>query len=80
MDLQQAGKFEMILPTIANLEPLLELDSVDEVMQWADGLKDIPEILPALVTSADGSPSVIMPGEDGYKEALSKPPPHGSTK
>lgn len=80
MDLQQAGKFEMILPTIANLEPLLELDSVDEVMQWADGLKDIPEILPALVTSADGSPSVLMPGEDGYKEALSKPPPHGSTK
>ena len=80
VNLHQAGKFEMILPTIANLEPLLELDSVDEVMHWADGLSDIPEILPALVTAEDGSPSVLMPGEVGYEEALSQPPPHGSTQ
>ncbi len=70
----------MILPTIANLEPLLDLESVDEVMHWADGLTEIPEILPALVMSADGSPSVLMPGEAGYEEALAKPPPHGSTQ
>lgn len=80
MDLHHAGKFEMILPTIANLEPLLELGSVDEVMSWADQLSDIPEILPALVVSSDGSPSVLMPGEVGYEEALSQPPPHGSTQ
>lgn len=80
MELHDAGKFEMILPTIANLEPLLDLESVDEVMHWADGLTEIPEILPALVMSADGSPSVLMPGEAGYEEALAKPPPHGSTQ
>ena len=80
MELHYAGKFEMILPTVANLEPILDLKSVDEVMQWADQLTEIPEILPALVISADGSPSVLMPGEVGYEEALAQPPPHGSTQ
>ena len=80
MERHHAGKFEMILPTVANLEPLLELESVDEVMQWADELTDIPELLPALVISEDGSPSVLMPGEVGYEEALAQPPAHGSTQ
>ena len=49
-------------------------------MQWADELTDIPELLPALVISEDGSPSVLMPGEVGYEEALAQPPAHGSTQ
>tara|TARA_B110000263_G_scaffold249164_1_gene265944 strand:- start:1534 stop:2328 length:795 start_codon:yes stop_codon:yes gene_type:complete len=79
MELHQAGKFEMILPTVANLEPLADMGSVDEVMNWADELSDIPEILPAIVVASDGSPSVVLPWEAGYEEALSQPPPDGST-
>ncbi len=80
MELHEAGKFEMIMPTVANLEPLLELRSVDQVMQWADSLSEIPEILPAISISSDGAPLVFMPGEPGYDEALAHPPPHGSTQ
>ncbi|MEC7915762.1 MAG: NUDIX hydrolase [Actinomycetota bacterium] len=79
MQLHEAGKFEMIMPTVANLEPLLEMKSVDEVMRWADSLTEIPEILPAISVSSDGLPSVFLPGEPGYEEALAHPPPHGST-
>tara|TARA_B110000116_G_C16227615_1_gene312240 strand:- start:102 stop:344 length:243 start_codon:yes stop_codon:yes gene_type:complete len=79
MELHQAGKFEMILPTVANLEPLADMGSVDEVMNWADELSDIPEILPAIVVASDGSPSVVLPWEAGYEEALSQPPLDGST-
>ncbi|MDP7067066.1 MAG: NUDIX domain-containing protein [Acidimicrobiales bacterium] len=79
MELHEAGRFEMIMPTVANLEPLLEMKSVDEVMRWADSLTEIPEILPAISVSADGFPSVFLPGEPGYEEALAHPPPHGST-
>ena len=80
MELHEVGKFEMIIPTVANLEPLVGMGSVGEVMNWADELSDIPEILPAIVIASDGSPSVLMPGEAGYENALSQPPPHGSTQ
>jgi 8-oxo-dGTP pyrophosphatase MutT (NUDIX family) len=80
MELHQAGKFEMILPTVANLEPLVEMGSVDEVMSWADQLSDIPEILPAIIVASDGAPSVLLPWEVGYEDALSQPPPDGSTQ
>lgn len=73
------GKFQMILPTVANLQPLLELDTVDAVMEWADALDDIPEILPAIVPQAEGPPTVLMPGDDGYQDALASPPPEGTT-
>ena len=79
MELHQAGKFEMILPTVANLEPLTEMDSVDVVMKWADELSNIPEILPAIFLDPEGSPVVLLPGEAGYEEALAEPPPPGST-
>ena len=60
MKLHHAGKFEMILPTVANLEPLVDMNSVDEVMRWANELSDIPEILPAIVIASDGSPTVLL--------------------
>ena len=69
----------MIMPTVANLEPLLELRSVDQVMQWADSLSEILR-LPAISISSDGAPLMFMPGEPGYDEALAHPPPHGSTQ
>ncbi|MEK9837637.1 MAG: hypothetical protein VW396_01110, partial [Ilumatobacter sp.] len=73
------GRFEMILPTVANLRPLLGLSTVAEVMSWAGSLSDIPEILPAIVIGDDGSRSVLMPWDEGYAEALAAPPPEGST-
>ena len=75
----QEGKFQMILPTVANLRPLMKLATVDDVMAWADDLTDIPEILPALKIGDDGSPTVLMPWDEGYAEALASPPPAGST-
>ena len=46
--LAEEGEFSMIMPTIANLEPLADLNSVAEALAWADGLGDIPEILPVI--------------------------------
>lgn len=75
----QDGTFQMIMPTVANLRPLLKLETVADVMAWADGLGDIPEILPAIVMGDDGSRSVLMPWDEGYEAALASPPPEGST-
>lgn len=46
--LADEGQFSMIMPTIANLEPLADLLSVAEALAWADALGDIPEILPVI--------------------------------
>ena len=79
MRLREEGLFEMIMPTVANLRPLLDLVTVDEVMEWADTLVDIPEILPAIVPQQEGPPVVLMPWDDGYGAALDSPPAEGST-
>ena len=72
-------KFKMIFPTLVNLEPLRNVDTVDELLAWADNLGEIPEILPALRVNPDGTIATLMPDGDGYKEALANPPTPGST-
>ncbi|MFT7647297.1 MAG: 8-oxo-dGTP pyrophosphatase MutT (NUDIX family) [Candidatus Poriferisodalaceae bacterium] len=68
--LAEVGEFSMILPTIANLEPLADLKSVAEAVVWADGLGDIPEILPVMKPDGGDPPRVLMPGDDGYEAAI----------
>lgn len=80
MRLHEADEFQMIMPTVANLRPLLDLDTVDDVMEWAEALTDIPCILPAIVPQGDGPPKVLMPWDDGYEAALAAPPVEGSTR
>ena len=79
MQLHSDGKFEMILPTIANLESLTEHDTVDSAIGWADNLGAIPRILPAIVVNEGGPPSVLMPWDEGYSAALIEPPAEGLT-
>ena len=72
-------KFKMIFPTLVNLEPLRNVDTVADLLAWADNLGEIPEILPALRVNPDGTIATLMPHDDGYAEALSNPPTPGST-
>ena len=76
--LHSDGKFEMIMPTVANLKPLLTCSSVNDAMAWAESLSEIPAILPAISVTENGT-EVYMPGEAGYEEALANPPGEGST-
>lgn len=64
----------MILPTIASLEPLAGLSSVADAVAWADALGPIPSILPIIKPSDDQPPTVLMPGDDGYEDAVTASP------
>ena len=77
--LHSEGKFEMIMPTVANLKPLLTCSSVNDAMAWAESLSEIPAILPAIGITENGT-EVYMPGEAGYETALANPPGEGSTQ
>lgn len=61
------GELEMILPTIRNLEIVARFDTAQEVLDYANGLVDIPRIEPRIV-DRDGSIVILVPGDEGYDE------------
>lgn len=48
LDAHAHGSFEMILPTIHNLEVIADFSTADEVLDFAHGLRNIPRIQPRL--------------------------------
>ncbi len=61
------GELEMILPTIRNIEIVARFDTAQEVLDYANGLVDIPRIEPRIV-DRDGSVVILVPGDEGYDE------------
>ena len=59
---QARGEFEMIFPTIRNLEAIADFDRADEVLRYAEGLRDIPRIEPRLI-ERNGVIVPVMPGD-----------------
>lgn len=58
------GEFEMILPTIRNLEAISHFDTAKDVLDYARAKTTIPRIEPRFVT-ADGEVRLLIPGDDG---------------
>ena len=61
------GELEMILPTIRNIEIVARFDTAQEVLDYANGLVDIPRIEPRIV-DRDGAVVILVPGDEGYDE------------
>lgn len=69
LERQRAGEFEMIFPTIRNLEDVARFGTVDELIADVRAREEIPEILPRIVRREDGSIDVLIPGDPGFDEA-----------
>ncbi len=63
-----AGRFELVLPTLKNLEFLAQSASVAEVMAAADGLGRVEPIMPRLYEGRDGV-GVAIPGSSEFENA-----------
>ena len=61
------GEFEMIMPTIKNLESIAEFDTARDVMNHAKSLTDIVCVRPKAV-QRDGTHVILMPGDPGYED------------
>ncbi len=72
-----AGEFDLILPTIRNLEDVARFETVDEVMADVAARRDIRAITPRIVREGSGI-RVIEPGRPGYDEAAARAPTEGS--
>jgi len=60
---QARGEFEMIFPTIRNLEAIADFDRADEVLRYAEELKDIPRVEPRLI-ERNGTIVPVIPGDE----------------
>ncbi|NOX29756.1 MAG: NUDIX domain-containing protein [Actinobacteria bacterium] len=69
LERQRSGEFEMIFPTVKNLEDVAQFGSVDELIAEVRGRSSIPMIMPQIKRDEDGGFSILVPGDDGFIEA-----------
>ena len=65
LDQHRQGAFEMIFPTIKNLEAIARFDTAAELLDAAKHIGDIPALLPRVVNDGDGM-RILLPGDPGY--------------
>ena len=67
LDRHRAGEFEMIIPTIRNLEAIGRFDTAAELLEAATAPRNIPAILPKVIDDGGGM-RILLPGDPGYDD------------
>jgi 8-oxo-dGTP pyrophosphatase MutT (NUDIX family) len=62
----ERGEFEMILPTIRNLEAIAHFSRARDVLDYARSLDTVPCVEPQIV-NRDGAIAILTPGDEGFK-------------
>lgn len=62
----ERGEFEMIFPTIRNLEAIAHFSNARDVLDYARSLEAIPCVEPQIV-NRDGAIAILTPGDEGFK-------------
>jgi len=68
-----AGDFDLIFPTMKNLEAISRFATAQELLDAALAIEQVPTVLPRVVVDDRGF-RILLPGDDGYDEAMA--PPH----
>jgi len=63
---QADGSWDVPFPTVRHLELLAGYGSIGAVFEYADGLTEIPGVLPRIVMGENGEYEVSIPGDPGY--------------
>lgn len=77
LDSHRRGEFDMIFPTIKNLEALARFGTAAEALAAAAAIESVPAILPRVVQDGDGM-RILLPGDPGYDDAGAGGIPEGS--
>ncbi|HEV7888081.1 MAG TPA: hypothetical protein VGO92_11015 [Acidimicrobiales bacterium] len=78
LDRHAKGEFEIIFPTIKNLEAIARFDRSADLLDAAAAIEEVPTILPRIASAEDGhGVRILLPGDPGYDEAV---PPTGPVR
>jgi 8-oxo-dGTP pyrophosphatase MutT (NUDIX family) len=65
----RAGEFDIIFPTIKNLEAIARFQTSAELLAAAAAVERVPTVLPRVVADERGF-RILLPGDPGYDEAV----------
>lgn len=74
---QAAGELEMMLPTMKNLQAIDRFATSTELLAAAAAVEEVPTVLPRVVADDRGF-RILLPGDDGYADAVSPLPVAGA--
>jgi 8-oxo-dGTP pyrophosphatase MutT (NUDIX family) len=72
----RAGEFDLVFPTMRSLMALERFASADDALAAAAAVNEVPTILPRIIEDVSGY-RILLPGDDGYDEAISVALPDG---
>jgi 8-oxo-dGTP pyrophosphatase MutT (NUDIX family) len=64
-----AGDFELIFPTVKNLEAISRFATSEELLAAAAAIERVPTVLPRVVADDHGF-RIVLPGDPGYDDAV----------
>jgi 8-oxo-dGTP pyrophosphatase MutT (NUDIX family) len=64
-----AGEFDLIFPTMKNLEAISRFATASELLAAAAAVERVPAVLPRVVVDERGF-RIVLPGDEGYDEAI----------
>ena len=73
----KAGEFDLIFPTMKNLEAISRFATSGELLAAAAAVERVPTVLPRVVADERGF-RILLPGDPGYDEAVGEAPRRGA--
>ena len=65
----RAGEFDLIFPTMKNLEAIARFATSAELLEAAAAVERVPAVLPRVVADERGF-RILLPGDEGYEDAM----------
>jgi hypothetical protein len=65
----KAGEFDLIFPTMKNLEAITRFATSGELLAAAAAVERVPTVLPRVVADERGF-RILLPGDPGYDQAI----------
>jgi 8-oxo-dGTP pyrophosphatase MutT (NUDIX family) len=69
LEQQKAGKFDLIFPTIKNLEAISRFDKAADLLAAAAAIDEVVTVLPRVVNDDHGL-RILLPGDEGYDAVI----------
>ena len=69
LERSEAGEFDLIFPTIKNLQAISRFHTPAELMDAAEAAEHVPAVLPRVISDGNGV-RIVLPGDPDYEQAV----------